>query len=218
MIRVNLIGQIFERLTVRSYSHKSKWGHSYWVCECSCGNKAIVSSTCLKRGNTRSCGCLRKEVVAEERSTHGDGRAGKRKRLYKIWMGMRCRCNNPNAKDYELYGKRGITVCQLWEKYENFREWALTHGYTDYLSLDRINPNLGYSPDNCRWATNLEQGLTKRNNLHITAFGKTLTAVEWGRLLGIRAPTIRLRLHRGDSPEEVLSKVNKKTGKPIAIV
>jgi hypothetical protein len=132
-------------------------------------------------------------------------------------MGIRCRCNNPRSKDYYLYGKRGITVCKLWDKYDTFRKWALENGYDDNLSIDRIDSNLGYSPDNCRWANISVQANNKRNNMLVTAFGETKTTAEWGRLLGIRCTTIRLRLHKGLSPEEALSKINRKTGMSVQI-
>ena len=215
MRRFDLTGRIVGRLTVLSYSHTGKDGHSRWLCQCKCGNQIVVGYSNLKGGNTSSCGCLRKEVAKVTNSKHGDSRVGKRKRLYCIWMGIRSRCNNPQSKDYDLYGSRGITVCELWNIYENFRNWALANGYNDSLSIDRIDSNFGYSPDNCRWVDNSTQANNKRNNLVITAFGKTQTAAEWGRTLGIKATTIRLRLHRGCSPSEALSKVNKRIGKAI---
>jgi len=213
--RIDLTGQTFGRFTVISFAHVGKDGHSHWLCQCNCGNQLTVGYSGLKQGITLSCGCLRKETTALTSFKHGDSKVGKRKRLYRIWMGLRSRCNNMHSNDYNLYGGRGVTVCESWNIYENFRSWALANGYNDDLSIDRIDTNLGYSPENCRWVVDLVQANNKRSNLKITAFGKTRTASEWGRLLGINAPTIRLRVHQGFSPEESLSKINKRTGKPI---
>jgi hypothetical protein len=218
MIRIDLTGHVFGRLTVVSFSHKDKSGHSCWHCKCECGKEIIVSFGQLKQGITRSCGCLRREMASINNSKHGDSHGGKQSRLYRIWMGMRSRCNNPHSKDFYLYGKRGIAVCESWDAYENFRDWALSKGYNNKLSIDRVDSNLGYSPDNCRWVNNLIQANNKRNNLLITAFGETRTISDWGRVLGIRATTIRLRFHKGYSPEEALSVVNRKTGELIKLV
>ena len=215
MRRIDLTGQIFGKLTVISFDHTGKDGHSFWLCQCICGKRTIVAFSNLKQGVTLSCGCLRKAKLAAMSSTHGDSRAGKRKRLYRIWMGLRCRCNNTHSKDYNLYGGRGVTVCDAWNNYENFRNWALANNYKDNLSIDRIDPNGGYTPENCRWVINQVQANNKRNNMKITAFGETRTASEWGRLLGIQSPTIRLRIHHGVPHEEALSKLSKRTGNPL---
>lgn len=150
--RIDVLGQTFGRLTPVRYTTDYKW-----ECECSCGGKAKVRVSNLVSGHTQSCGCLHKEVVAKAQTTHGLGHTPE----YKIWKGINQRCNNANNQDYKDYGGRGIRVCKRWEKFENF--------YTDMgmrpskkHSIDRVNVDGRYSPDNCRWATPTEQARNRR--------------------------------------------------------
>lgn len=126
-------------------------------------------------------------------------------RLYKIWDNMKQRCMNPNFPNYKHYGKRGITVCEEWKDFLNFLSWAERSGYKDTLSLDRIDNNLGYYPDNCRWASQVEQQRNKRNNHFLTYNGETRTIAEWGEITGILPATIQHRVCRdGWSVEDAL--------------
>ena len=126
-------------------------------------------------------------------------------RLYSIWKNMRRRCSNPHCAYYHSYGGRGISVCAEWHKYENFRDWALTHGYKDGLTIDRIDNDRNYAPDNCRWATMKQQSNNTRTNRVIAHNGESHTLTEWSDIVGIRFATLWDRLDNGWSIERALT-------------
>ena len=150
---IDLTGQRFGRLEVLKYS-----GNSRWECKCDCGKIVYPKGGNLRKGDISSCGCLRKDVAYNNHITHGETKS----RLYRIWKLMRRRCNNINDVSYPLYGGRGISVCEEWSQYEPFKLWALSDGYSEELSIDRIEPNGNYEPANCRWATAKEQVINRR--------------------------------------------------------
>ena len=205
--RLDLVGQRFGRLSVLRFSHTNERGASVWVCQCDCRNEAHVEGYLLKRGNTRSCGCLQKEaaanVVVKRCTKHGMCKT----RLHRIWTHMKERCNNQNCKSFPDYGGRGIKVCDSWsEDFLMFHEWAMANGYEDNLSIDRINANGNYEPSNCRWATDYQQANNKRKNAFITFNGETHTMSEWASITGINYNTLRARRSRGCKPEQILAK------------
>lgn len=153
----DLTGQTFGRLTVvRPIPARPR---TKWLCVCSCGRETVVNSAShLTSGNTKSCGCLHRESARARHLLHG----GKGTRLYNIWKNARQRCRNPKATDYRLYGGRGVTFSEEWDDYGAFQTWAVSNGYADNLTLDRIDPNGDYCPTNCRWATWLEQRHNQR--------------------------------------------------------
>lgn len=204
------IGNKYGRLTVVEYLGMID-GKRKYLCRCDCGNERTLPIYDLKSGHTKSCGCLMREMTVERNRTHG----GHKTRLYKIWGGMKTRCHNSNSPKYKDYGGRGIAVCQEWrDNFDTFRDWATTNGYAEDLSLDRINVDGNYEPDNCRWSDMKTQARNKRNNRYITLNGETLTIATWAERTGIKAITIRSRLNSGWSVEKTLTTpVKKASGK-----
>lgn len=179
-------------------------GNCVWLCRCVCGRSIEKTSRYLHRKETtRSCGCRR----GEKRIKHGDTRKhGKTARLYRIWSAMLWRCSEDNDSRYS-YAKKGIKVCEEWLDYETFKTWSLENGYSDDLSIDRIDNKGNYEPSNCRWATHTVQANNKSNNHLLNCNGKVVTLAELARESGINYSTLRSRINRqGLSIDKALSK------------
>ena len=164
----DLSGQLFGRwIVLKPYGKSIGDGHLFW-CRCECGTERAVGSRSLKSGRSKSCGCLGEENRIKACTHHGFARTvnGVRpNKLYTIWSGMRDRCNNSLSASYQWYGAKGVKVCEEWDNsFEPFHDWALTNGYKEGLSIDRINPFGNYEPHNCRWITLSEQAYNKRNS------------------------------------------------------
>lgn len=172
---IDLTGKKYGRLTVISFERLEKH-KTYWKCACDCGLSVVATGNNLRSGNTKSCGCLRREKAKERgirNKTHGESH-DHRTRLYTIWCGMLQRCGNPNRDAFNLYGGKRITVCEEWsEDYSAFRSWAYENGYRDQekgishreaLSIDRIDPSKGYCPENCQWITRSENTARANKN------------------------------------------------------
>lgn len=201
----DLTGQRFGRLTVimRAENIGKK---TAWLCQCDCGNTKIVSGSNLHGKQVMSCGCLGEEVRAvncESRQTHGQSYT----RLYTIWIGMKQRCFYKKHKHFKRYGGRGITVCDEWkDSFESFYKWAMENGYSDELTIDRIDVNGNYCPENCRWATYKEQNNNTSSSHFLTYNGETKTVAEWSEIVGIPKSTIFNRIKRGLPTEKVLKR------------
>lgn len=155
----DLTGRRFGRLTVQGQCGRNPSGKILWLCACDCGNIAKSTTQGLKSGRSQSCGCYNKDRIREHFTTHG----GTHSRLYSIWQSMKTRCYNQNSKAYRYYGGRGISICAEWlHDFGAFQRWALSHGYQDDLTIDRINVDMGYCPENCRWASWHEQRINQR--------------------------------------------------------
>lgn len=196
----DLTGKKFGMLTaIKRVEDKiySSGRHSVmWLCKCECGNEKIIARGALVKGETKSCGCLK-----------GENHKMSNTRIYEIWQGMIRRCNNPQRNEYKNYGGRGIKVCDEWEKsFIAFRDWALTNGYSDTLTIERKDVNGNYEPENCIWATKKEQANNRRDNKFLTYNGKTQTISQWAKELNIHENTLRDRIQKGWSEKEIFSK------------
>ena len=182
----------------------------YWLCKFDCGKYTKVRSSNLQTGQVQSCGCLNDEVITKHNMA--------RTRIYKVFNSMKQRCNNPNDKGYYLYGARGIKICDEWNNIENgfinFYNWAITNGYDENAkfqecTIDRIDVNGNYEPNNCRWINNKEQALNKTTNRYLTYNGKTQTVLEWSKELEIDYKKIQSHTLKGETIEEMLKKIEE---------
>lgn len=192
--KFNLTGRVFGRLTVIRREGSIHGGRS-WLCQCECGNRKIVRSYCLSKGETKSCGCLERESVSLRSTTHGYALQGNKSRTYKIWIGMRSRCNSPGNPGFKNYGGRGITCDSRWN---SFVEFLKDMGEAPLgLSIERKDNELGYSRENCCWATRKQQARNTRKNHFIEFQGKRLCMGEWAEITGLTKGRIYSRLARG---------------------
>lgn len=209
MIKEDLTGRQFGRLTVlKEAGGRSSQGYVLWICQCNCEDKNLVtvSSGNLKSGKTKSCGCLgREQLIRRNKSRERYSASERESRLYRIWGGMNARTTYESQKSYKDYGARGIRVCDEWkEDYMTFKDWALSHGYKDNLSIDRLDNDGDYTPDNCRWATRKEQHNNQRSNILLSYDGQTHTAAQWAEIMNIPKDRIYKRIRRGRSIEDIL--------------
>lgn len=202
----DLTGKKYGRLTVIEPKGRNSNNIMVWKCLCECGNLHEATTSNLNSGSTSSCGCYKSEYVAKKNYKHGDSNT----RLHSIWRGIKDRCYNKNDKAFPDYGDRGIKMCDDWLDYNSFKDWALLNGYDEHLTIDRINVNKGYEPENCRWATDGVQANNKRNNIFIEYDGTSLTASQWAKVSGVPSGTIRWRIKKGWSAGDAIF---KKTGK-----
>lgn len=198
----DITGQKFNRLTAIKFHHTKEYTYSnnrkqktqYWLCKCDCGKITIVSKSSLVCGKVKSCGCLRKEISTQNalaNTKHGL----KHTKIYSVWHGIKTRCYNINSKDYQNYGGRGIKMCDEWRNdVQAFYYWAINNGHDKNLTIDRIDVNGDYSPNNCRWISRCEQERNKRRTRYLTYNGETHCMKEWAEIIGINYSTLKSRL------------------------
>lgn len=198
---IDLTGQRFGRLVVLKRAVSDNHG-AKWFCRCDCGNTLSVRAYALRSGHTVSCGCYRLEQTLSAVTTHAESGT----KLHKVWRGIKWRCYDVHSPVYKYYGARGIIVCDEWiDNFENFRDWALANGYQEGLSIDRINVDGDYSPQNCRWGDAFTQMNNTRRNHFMEFQGEIHSVSEWSRLKGISVGCLFSRLRRGWSVERTLT-------------
>lgn len=175
--------------------------HEMWECLCDCGKKVVVDKGCLMRQSTKSCGCLKRELARKQMTKHG----GCKTRLWYVWYSMRQRCVRKGVKGYKYYGGKGIKVCENWNDYQNFYEWAVANGWRQGLSIDRINPNKDYCPENCRWVDFRMQNNNKTNTRRFEFQGNLLTLREISDITHIPLKVIEKRIWRGWDSQSAFS-------------
>jgi len=183
----------------------------FCLCKCDCGNQKVIGLGDLSKGHTKSCGCLRK---INHRKTHGKSirTNGRAPRLYEIWRGMRQRCLNENHPSWHNYGGRGISICKEWDDYEVFHNWAISNGYRDDLTIERIDNDGNYEPDNCKWIPRNKQPMNSRHNRMIAYNGQTKYLAQWAREQGFNYGTLLFRLN-GWTIEKALTTPVRATGR-----
>ena len=206
MRKINHIGERYGRLVVveeaQSIRRKSdNRSITQWVCKCDCGNTVIVKTDCLGK-RTNSCGCLSYENCSKLKKTHGMTKT----RLFTIWMNMKHRCNDKNNKSYKNYGGRGIKICEEWkDSFIIFKNWAYENGYDDSLTIERIDVNGDYCPENCTWIPLNEQCKNKRTSRKYTFNGETHCMTDWSKIYNIDFSALRKRLNSGWDIEKALT-------------
>lgn len=192
---IDITGQRFGRWTViEKAPDKRKGSNMVWKCICDCGTVKYVNGAMLRTGETKSCGCYNSDVVIQRNTKHGKSNT----RLYVIWSDMKDRTTRKNSENYYRYGARGIKVCDEWlNDFSTFEKWAIENGYNDKLTIDRIDNNGDYEPNNCRWADTTTQMNNTSRNKYIEYQGETHTLAEWCRMLKLNYDMVRGRIDRG---------------------
>lgn len=204
-VAIDLTGKRFGLWTVIERA-KTSGPYVMWRCKCDCGNEGVVRANSLKRGDSKSCGCLLRKVNAIAQTKHGHYGT----RIYRIWDCMKARCNNPNSKSYSRYGSRGISVCEEWKEFMPFYTWAMANGYDDKLTIDRIDNEKGYSPQNCRWVNMKTQQNNKASCHYVTYDGETLTLSLWAEKLNIPYDLLIHRISQGWTFERAINTPKRK--------
>lgn len=197
---IDLTGKKYGMLTVIKREVKTRAGNSRWLCKCECGNEGTFVGNNLKNGNTRSCGCFRRNIKMK----HGLNGT----RLAHCYDSMKTRCYNRNYYRYDRYGGRGIKVCKEWiDNIETFFKWSLENGYRDDLTLDRIDNNGNYEPNNCRWATKKEQGRNMGVTIFVEIDGVSKALQDWCEIFNIKVDTAHTRRRYGKSGMDLFKPV-----------
>ena len=204
---VNLHGKKFGQLLCVGEAPIRECGVIFWLCTCSCGKEKMIRQHDLRSGKVKSCGCGKGKWL------HGLSRSdGRKNSLYAIWISMKQRCLNQRSQSFHHYGGRGIGICGEWLEYEEFHRWAIPSGYSEGLSIERIDNDGEYSPTNCKWITRGQQAYNKRNSSSLTHNEDTKTFGEWQNITGINRRTIQSRIENGWPVEKALAVKPKPKG------
>jgi len=205
---IDLTGRQFGKLKVVKRVKNDHKNNAIWLCQCECGKNKIVNGRELRGGDTQSCGCL--FIASITKPIHGHRRRSGESSTYSTYRGMKERCNNPNQSCYKHYGGRGIKVCEKWRKFEGFLQdmGERPPGKT----IDRINNDGDYCPENCRWITNEQQQKNTQKTILVTINNETLCVKDWCKKFKLEYGTILARIHRlNNSPSEVLENAYKES-------
>ncbi len=202
-----MIGKRFGRLLVVEETNKRRRREIMWICKCDCGNiTQPIAGYYLRSGKTKSCGCLLTEKLVEIKTVHGKCHT----RIYRIYRNMLARCYNPNEPFYKHYGGRGIVVCDEWKRdFQAFYDWAVANGYRDNLTIDRIDNNGIYSPNNCRWADAITQQNNTRKNTKVEIDGEIFTLSQLSRKTNILRSTLSYRYRKGLRGKELIAPLRR---------
>lgn len=201
---IDLKGQRFGKWRVVEKGENTNGRQPRWLCLCDCGTISLVQGGNLRNGHSRSCGCLRKELLRKRRTKHGLGNH----KLYSVWHGMNDRCNRVNNISYKSYGARGITVCENWRNnFKDFYDWAITNGYARNLQIDRIDNDGNYEPKNCRFVNRKQQSRNRRDNVYCEINGEKKCIAEWAEISGILSATVQWRYKHGVRGKNLLKGV-----------
>lgn len=216
----DISGLRFGLLTVTSQQGTDKHRNALWSCLCDCGNTTITTGHALRAGKTKSCGCLQKKAASKSitvfnnsgkrssgRFAHGESKT----RIHNIWTKMRRRCSDSKYEHYDRYGGRGISVCEEWQSYTAFRDWALSNGYQEGLEIDRIDNNGNYEPNNCRWTTRKEQMRNRENTVFVCVQGEKKPLIELCEIYGANYKYAHAKYKKGFPIEEIFAETKLNT-------
>lgn len=207
---IDITGQKFGRWTILARGGRSHNNGTLWKCRCECGNEKSVKSEILRSGESKSCGCLSRDRFIATNTTHGMSRHP----AYKLWVAMLVRCN-PSGPNTKNYASRGIAVCDRWKSFTNFWE-DMGPSWTPSLSLDRLDNDKGYSPDNCKWATDAQQANNTRRNRWIETPRGSMTVAQASRAFGVSQQTMHARIRRGITGNALVLPSSKRLGNKLS--
>lgn len=211
---LNLVGRRYGRLTVVSF-HDMEKSRARWLCNCECGNVVVARSGALQRGSKQSCGCLLPYVNGVLNRTHGQGHPKARTSEYRTWEGLQQRCCNPSYHSFANYGGRGITVCDRWRNGEGgigpFECFIADMGMKPSAlhSIDRVDVDGHYSPENCRWATPKQQSRNRRDCHYVECAGRRMALIEACEVSGVKYTLVQQRIARGETFSEAISRPSR---------
>lgn len=201
------INDKYNRLTIKEIYKNNE--RTYFNCLCECGtNVKKITPTNLLNGNTKSCGCYNKELIMLRNIKHNNANRNKKTRLYKIWVDIKRRCNNPNRVRSSSYCLKGIKYCDEWNEFENFKKWAIENGYQDNLSIERIDNDMNYEPSNCIWIPKPDQSKNRTTNHLLEYNGEIHTLTDWSKILNCKRSYLYYHLNKGKHFYDIVENLN----------